>query len=351
MSATAVAGLVATVRNVELRGVVSAVPSTVVGNAHFEQRFGKDEVANVVKMIGVEQRRRVKPGQTTVDLAVHAARALMADVGWNAQDIGLVMLVTQTPDYALPSSACVVHGILGLGPSCASFDVNLGCSGYVYALWLAGQLMQSGSIGRALVLVGDTAYYADEKDRSTALLFGDAVSATALEWTPGAPAWQFVLGSDGSGARNLVVPKSGTRQEVPTDERMAGRDPEKLFMDGGEIFNFTLRAVPMLGDALFAAARGSPEDFDAYLFHQANAFMLKHLIKKMRLPVDRVPLNISRYGNTSSASIPLLMSDDLAERLLSAPARLAMFGFGVGYSWGAADIRCGPLASARVVEL
>jgi 3-oxoacyl-[acyl-carrier-protein] synthase-3 len=230
--------------------------------------------------------------------------------------------------------------------------VNLGCSGYVYGLWLASQLVQTGNVQRALVLVGDiTSYYSDPSDRSTALVFGDAGAATAIEYRAGAAPWHFVLGTDGSGARNLIVPKSGTRQESPTDERMTGRDPTKLFMDGGEIFNFTLRAVPPLGEALLEVSGTDRSAFDAFLFHQANTFMLKHLVKKMKLSADRVPINMARFGNTSSASIPLLMCDALAPRLVTGPSRLAMFGFGVGYSWGAADVSCEPLGTARIIEL
>jgi 3-oxoacyl-[acyl-carrier-protein] synthase III len=344
-------GVPAGTADVTIAGVVTAVPAARIDNAHFEATFGKEDVANVIKMIGVEERRRCAPGQTTSDLCVRAARELLTALNWKASDIELVVFVSQTPDYAMPATACVIHGELGLSPSCAAFDVNQGCSGYVYGLWMVGQLMQGGQIRKALLLVGDTIYYRDEADRSTALLFGDAGAATALEFRSGAKPWHFVLGSDGKGARNLIVPKSGTRQWVPDDPRMAGRDPTKIFMDGGEIFNFTLRAIPPLGNALLQHSAASTDDFDAFLFHQANLFMLNHLSKKMKLPRERVPINIDRFGNTSSASIPLLMCDKLSDALTERSMRLAMFGFGVGYSWAAADLRCGPLSVARIVEL
>jgi 3-oxoacyl-[acyl-carrier-protein] synthase-3 len=344
-------GISAVTANVGIAGLVTAVPAGRVDNRYFEGIFGKEDVANVVKMIGVDERRHCKPGQTTSDLCVRAAGELLTNLSWNAADIELIVFVSQTPDYAMPATACVIHGELGLSPSCAAFDVNQGCSGYVYGLWLVGQLMQGGGVRKALLLVGDTAYYRDEVDRSTALLFGDAGAATALEHRPDAMPWHFVLGSDGKGARNLIVPKSGTRQWVPGDPRMTGRDPTKLFMDGGEIFNFTLSSIPRLGNALLRRAAAQIDDFDAFLFHQANLFMLNHLSKKMKLPRERVPINIDRFGNTSSASIPLLMCDKLSDALTEGSSRLAMFGFGVGYSWAAADIRCGPLAAAKIVEL
>jgi 3-oxoacyl-[acyl-carrier-protein] synthase-3 len=344
-------GITTTTTSVAIAGVVTALPATRIDNAYFDAKFGKTDVANVVKMIGVNERRRCGPGQTTGDLCSLAARELLSDLGWEASDIQLLIFVSQTPDYAIPATACVIHAELGLPITCAAFDVNLGCSGYVYGLWMAAQLMQGGGIRKALLLVGDTTYFADESDRSTAMVFGDAGAATALEYRPGCHDWHFVLGSDGRGARNLIVPKSGTRQSLPDDPRMAGKDPTKLFMDGGEIFNFTLRAIPPLGKALFEYSGTSSESFDSFLFHQANLFMLEHLSKKMKLPRERVAINIDRFGNTSSASIPLLMCTDVADSMRSRSTRLALFGFGVGYSWAAADIRCDPLPSVRVVEL
>lgn len=344
-------GVCATSHGVRIAGQVCAVPRRVVSNEFFEGTFARREIDDVVKMIGVHERRWVEPGQTTSDLCLLAARDLIAELGWDPGEIGLIVLVTQTSDYALPASACVLHGKLGLGPRCAAFDVNLGCSGYVYGLWLVSQLLQAHSTKRALLLVGDTSYYSDHRDRSTALLFGDAGCATGIESAEGAPDWRFVLGTDGAGARNLMVPKSGTRQEQPDEERMTGRDPSKLFMDGGEIFNFTLRAIPPLQQALLAYSETDVAAFDAFLFHQANAFMIKHLAKKLKLPSDRVPMNMARFGNTSSASVPLLMCDEIAESLRSRAMRLAMFGFGVGYSWAAGDVPCGPLAVLKTVEL
>jgi len=344
-------GITAAPANVTIAGVVTALPARRIDNAYFEAKFGKEEVASVVKMVGVNERRRSKPGGTTGDLCLRATRELLTDLQWDASEIELLVFVSQSPDYALPATACVIHGELGLAPTCAAFDVNLGCSGYVYGLWMIAQLMQGGGLKKSLLLVGDTTHYTDESDRSTALVFGDAGAATALEYRAGATKWHFVLGSDGKGARNLIVPKSGARQWIPDDPRMAGKDPTKLFMDGGEIFNFTLRAIPPLGRALFEYSDTTIASFDAFLFHQANLFMLNHLSKKMKLPRERVPINIDRFGNTSSASIPLLMCDDLAGALRDRPMRVAMFGFGVGYSWAAADIPCELLRVARIVEL
>lgn len=352
MSVCTDAGISGTAIDVAIAGVVTAVPKTVVTNDAFNDQFSADEISNVVKMIGVRERRRVRPGQTTSDLCEAAASRLLRDLGWKTSDVQLLVLVTQTPDFALPASACVLHARLGLGPDCAAFDVNLGCSGYVYGLWLVGRLLQAGGIQRALLLAGDaTSYYCDPADRATALLFGDAGSATAIESKQGATPWRFILGTDGKGASNLIVHRSATRQVDPEDARVMGRNLHRLFMDGGEIFNFTLSAVPRLAAALLEHSSATAGEFDAFLFHQANTFMIKHLAKKLKLDSERVPMNLEHFGNTSSASIPLLMSDVLADRLRQRSARIAMFGFGVGYSWAAADITTDPLRAAAVIEL
>lgn len=338
------------VGGVALRGVVSAAPKAAVGNETFEDRFGAEAVAEVIKMIGVEQRRIARPEQTTADLCFEAAKVLIERLGWAADSIDGLIFVSQTPDYRLPATACSLHGRLGLSPHCQALDVALGCSGYVYGLWLASTLIKAG-LKRVLVLAGDTSSrMVDPNDRATALLFGDAGSATALEAQTDAPPIHFRLGSDGAGARHLIVPQ-GAYRTGETDERWGeGFDPTHLYMDGAEVFNFTLRAVPKLVRETLDDAGLGPTDVDAYALHQANRFMLKHLAKKIGAGEDRVPINIDRYGNTSSATIPLLLTTDLAPRITVAPSRLMLVGFGVGFSWGAALIDTAPLAVAETIE-
>jgi 3-oxoacyl-[acyl-carrier-protein] synthase-3 len=343
------AGVESTTRGVSIAGVVTAVPTKIIVNDDFRSTFPAEDIANVAKMIGVSERRRVREGQTTADLCEAAARSLVNSLGWKTDDVGVLVFVSQSSDYALPATACTLQSKLSLPTQCASFDVNLGCSGYVYGLWLAASLMSTTNAQRGLLLVGDTGYFNDPSDRATAMVFGDAGSATALEKSSGATPWRFVLGTNGEGAKNLIVHKSGTRQAMPDDPRMTGRDPTKLFMDGGEIFNFTLSAVPPLAHQLFGGPTGMGA-YDAFLFHQANTFMIRHLAKKLKLEPSKVPMNMERFGNTSSASIPLLMSDIMAPALTTRKNRLALFGFGVGYSWAAADVHCGPLSVAAVID-
>lgn len=336
------------VSGARIAGVVSCVPTQEIDNAYFAERFGQASVNDVVKMIGVETRRWADESTTTRDLCRVAGKRLLDGLGWEPDGVDALIFVSQTPDFRLPATACALQAELGLPTSCIAFDINLGCSGYPYALWLGMTMIQSGAARRVLLAVGDTVTkIVDPQDRATAMLFGDAGTMTALEASDGAEPAHFVLGTDGRGAANLIVPEGGFRNGAASDPRLKERDPACLFMDGGEIFNFTLRAVPPLVTRTLGLAGQPADSYAAFLFHQANRFMLNHLAKKAKLPADRVPININQFGNTSSASIPLLMTTSMRSQLLEQGGRLAMFGFGVGYSWGGASLNLSPL---RVVE-
>lgn len=345
-------GTVATLSGAAIAGVVSCLPKERVDNSYFVEKFGAGPVADVMKMIGVESRRWAPAGTTTADLCLRAGQRLLEGLDWDPASVDGIIFVSQTPNYILPATACSLQTALGLRAGIA-FDVNLGCSGYPYALWLAMTMVQSGAVSRLLVAVGDTiSRIVDSEDRATAMLFGDAGTVTAIERSANTAPAHFVLGSDGRGERNLIVAEGRFKTLTAADEpRLDGRKLDCLYMDGGEIFNFTLSSVPGLVSATLAQAGNAPlESYAGFLFHQANAFMLKHLIKKSKLPADRAPINIGTYGNTSSASIPLLMTTSMAAALRSEACKLAMFGFGVGYSWAGASLTCGPMRVVETIE-
>lgn len=329
---------------VAIRGVISVLPRQEISNQRFEAEFGEESVRDVVKMIGVRRRYWVEEGVTASDLCFQAADKLLTRLNWDKSTVDALIFVSQTPDYRLPATACVLQGRLGLDVACAAFDVNLGCSGYTYGLWLASSLIKAGS-SRVLLLAGDTiSRTVSPSDRATAMLFGDAGTATAIESDECAGVSAFVVGTDGRGATNLMIPEGAYRKNDAQDQRLENRDPACLFMDGGEIFNFTLRSVPpLIADTLSFAGRVMDE-VDGVLYHQANEFMLKHLARKSRIPDEKFHTNIDQYGNTSCASIPLLMTTNLGERLAASPMTLLMAGFGVGYSWGSALMSVGPLS-------
>lgn len=336
----------------EIAGVVSCLPSREILNSDFISQFGETAVQDVVKMIGVEKRHWVDEKTTTLDLCAAAGKQLMRELEWDPETIDAVLFVSQTPDFRLPASACCLQTELKLSKATIAFDINLGCSGYPYALWLGMTMVQTGAARRVLLAVGDTiSKIVDPTDRSTALLFGDAGTMTAIQKNDKDCAF-FVLGTDGSGASHLNVPNGAFRNFLKeSDSRLKDKDPSCLFMDGGEIFNFTLKSVPKLVEETLRFSDSSIENYDYFLFHQANMFMVKHLVKKSKIPQEKAPININKFGNTSCASIPLLMTSELADVLRNESLKIGMFGFGVGYSWGGASIKVGPLKCIRTISI
>ena len=337
--------------NVRIAGLTCSVPDDVRTNSHFAERFG-DGVDQVTKMTGILERRIAQSFVTTSDLCHHAATHLLDKMSIDRSEIGGLIFVSQTPDYRLPATACELQTRLSLSQNVAAFDVNLGCSGYTYGLWLASCLIASGSVDKILLLVGDTiSKIVAEDDRATAMLFGDCGTATLIERDDTSEPMSFVLGTDGRGAHNLIVPEGAFRCAGDRDER--NHNPsDKLFMEGTEIFNFTLKAVPALVSELKNLALQPEADFDFYLFHQANSFMIKHLAKKAKIPSDKVPINIDSFGNTSSATIPLLLVTKCRDTILSSDGgHFGMFGFGVGYSWAGCASKLQQLGCADLVVL
>lgn len=317
----------------KISGIVSCLPNKKIENDFFLDFLSQVEIENIEKMSGVRTRYWVE-NESTVDLCVCASKELILRLGWMIDEIDAVIYVTQSPDYILPASAIKIAGQLGLKDGVIAYDVNLGCSGYPYGLFLAETMIGSGIANKVLLLVGETtSKIIDKKDKSTALIFGDAGAATALESNCQDDSL-YILGSDASGEKNLIVPNSRFCKNIMIDDsRMIGRNHDYIFMDGAEVFNFTLKKVPSL---VRKAQELSGDDIEYYLFHQANRFMLNHLIKKMKINPECAPLNIADYGNTSSASIPLLITTVLSEQLKQKPStKIGMFGFGVGYSWSA----------------
>lgn len=307
---------------VRIRGVAAAVPEQVRTLADDAAFFGEEDVQKVSESTGVKQ-RHISMSLTTSDLCQSAAEKLLDECGCAREDIDAVFFVSQTPDYPLPATACLLQHRLGLSQQCAALDVNLGCSGYVYGLWLASGMIASGAIQRALVLSGDTSYrLCSPEDRSVALLFGDAGTATLIERDVNAGPSCFVLGTDGSGEHHLKVPAGGSRMKWSSEllvrhecEGGNKRSDADLYMNGPEIFAFTLRAVPSLIKKVLANSGQTADSVDHFVFHQANKFMLDHLIKRMKLPKDNCVIGLENYGNTSSASIPLVMVTQLRDRL------------------------------------
>lgn len=311
-------------------GISTCVPARSVDNLEYGAAYGEDAVRKVVAMAGVQRRHVVDNGVTAADLSFEAARALLDRLGWEASSISGLIMVTQTPDYTMPSSSCMVHKWLGLSSDCAAFDVGLGCSGYPYGLYIAATMLRAGGHKRILMLHGETPSLAQSpEDHATTLLFGDMGSATALEFDAEAPGGHFALHTDGTGYGALIVRGGAFRDRRPAD-------PRDLFlhMDGAGVFNFTILRVPPLVQDTLKFAGLSVADVDVYAFHQSNRFMMKHLMKKCGLPEERVPIVLDRFGNTGGGSVTLALTQGTAST--SAARRAMLLGYGVGLSWSAA---------------
>ena len=310
-----------------IAGVVAAVPSNVWSNADVK---GADEAARIT---GIHSRRRVWADMTTESMMCRAAERLLSGLAWAPQTIDVLVVVTQTPSSrAIPASAYDVHRELHLSDRCLVMQINWSCAGYVNGLLTAMKMVSPG--GRALLLVADAMTpIIDQNDRATAPVFGDAGSATAIE-NGSHYTHKFVYGSDGVGNDALCQPHGG-----------------KLHMDGAEVFNFSLDRVPSLIEELL---RGH-SDPDVMLFHQANKFMLDHLVKKCRLreryPNMKIPSNLAQYGNCSSASIPLLMCWSFPGDGLRSGATVAMIGFGAGWAWSGALIDLNDITLVELMEI
>lgn len=289
-------------------------------------------VEAIEEKTGIKARRISKFDETATDMAVLAAQKLFSS-GVKSEDIDFLILVTQSPDYVLPTSACIVQDRLGLKKSCMAFDVNLGCSGFIYGLAIAGALSGAGLGEKGLLICSETyTKYIDKSDRTCRPLFGDGASATLLAASTLNNLGPFEMGTDGAGAFNLIVPSSGAR---------LSKKKRKLFMNGAELFMFTMDTVPKCVTALLNKAGKKLREVDLFIFHPASKVVMDNIIRRLELPEEKVFVNNQYIGNTVSASIPIALKDAIDQKRVKNGDQLMLVGFGVGYSWGGCLIRWG----------
>lgn len=336
-------------RAAKLRAITSCVPAFTFDNLSDTSEFPREEVEKVVGMAGVKTRHLADESICSSDLCLKAARDVLDTLQWSPDSIDAVVMVTQSPDYFLPSTACLIHRDLGLRDGCAAFDVSLGCSGYPYGIWLASMMLQTPGFRRALVLHGETpARFASHSDRSVALLFGDAGSATALEATEASHSgkWWFHLHTDGSGYSDLIIHGGGFRNRFPEN-----RESSFVQMNGRNIFNFTIKRVPPLIAETLEGAGITTEQIDYFIFHQSNRFIMRHLVKKTGLPEEKIPLTIGEFGSAGGPSVPLTITCGGLNRSVNRELQLLLLGYGVGLSWASALLTLPEDAHLHHVEL
>ncbi|MFZ2889155.1 3-oxoacyl-ACP synthase III family protein [Sulfuricurvum sp.] len=318
-----------------IRQIVTVTPNQKISN--YDLPFDDKTKKKIIKMTGVETRYILDENTSLLPLYIQAVQEVFKTI--DPQSIDALIVVTQTPEYRLPTTANVLHGILGLKKDALAFDINQGCSGYIYGLSQAFALLETASdIKRILLFDGDAiSKISEPENKSTAFLFGDAASVTLCERSNNSKSY-FVLKSDGRGYKNLIIPDGGIASPLcaasykkQSDESGNITSASTLYMNGTEIFNFTVDEVPSLLEDIYTLSNQTSDSINVFCFHQANRFMLDFLANKMGI-TDKTPINIDHYGNSSSVSIPLLISD-LPEKCCHPRSLLA--GFGVGYSMGA----------------
>jgi 3-oxoacyl-[acyl-carrier-protein] synthase-3 len=325
------------------------LPERTVSTEGLAAEFPEWSVDKIDAKTGIQERHIAAPDECASDMAVAAARKLFDSGACLSGQIDYILLCTQSPDYFLPTTACLIQDRLGIPKTAGALDFNLGCSGYIYGLGLAQGLIASGQAGKILLLTAETySKYLNPRDRSVRTIFGDAAAATLVSAvdSPHPLIGPFVYGTDGSGGPNLIVPAGGARcprtAETAVAAQEAGgnaRSGNDVFMNGAEIFNFTIDVIPQTVDDLLRKAELGLEDVDLFVFHQANRYMLEHLRKRLRIPQEKFQTTMSHCGNTVSSTIPIALKHAARERSLPKGARVMLVGFGVGYSWGATLVR------------
>lgn len=344
------------VKHTRIAGICAAVPKNKLD---LYDRFPKKEMDRLMLNTGIREIRVAPKKMCVSDMCTAAAERVLKKLKWEKSSVGLLIFISQGADLPLPATACLIQNRMGLPLDCAAFDINLGCSGYVYGLWIVSQLLTTMNVDRALLLVGDkSANGASSKDRSTLSLFGDAGAATAIERSADENIVHYVGGTDGSGGAHLHVKCGGARYPIPLSRKGFSKERyDKLIRDttihlsGGEVFGFALRTIPTLINNVLAEAKLQKDQVDYYVFHQANKFILEHISKKLGLSREKVVIDLEKWGNTSSASIPLALCDMLGKKLKKEPKTFCLAGFGVGWSWMACTLKIGNLGVAEVYEI
>lgn len=330
-----------------IKAISYYLPNNIVTNEDLVQEFPEWSVEKVASKVGVNSRHVAAKDETATDMAEHAARKLFDEYNISPSEIDFVLLCTQSPDYHLPSSACILQDRLDIPTSAGAFDYNLGCSGCIYGMAVAKGLIAAGIAKNILVLTAETYNkYLHPSDKSNRSIFGDGAAACLVSTEGFAEIGEFVLGTDGSGANNLIVKSGCARIPNPTGESITDDEghvwyDDYLYMNGGAIFNFTLDAVPAMMSQVLEKNALAKDDVDYYIFHQANKFMLNTIRKVCLLPKGKFYVNLETTGNTVSSTILIGLKDCLDNGTIHKDMTVMCSGFGVGLSWGGVILRVG----------
>lgn len=327
-----------------IKAIAYYLPEKVVTNEQLVEEFPEWSVDKIAKKVGINERHIAADDETAGDMAFKAAEKLIVENGIDKSTIDFVLLCTQSPDYFLPSTSCIIQHKLGLSTKCGAFDFNLGCSGYEYGLAMAKSLIVSGIAKNILLLTAETYNkHIHPKDKGNRTIFGDGASASLISKEGFARIGEFVLGTDGSGYDRLIHKTGAMRHyerlnDFHEDENGNPLSSDHLFMDGKAIFDFTSDVVPPMIEETLQKNNLTSDDVDLYVFHQANKYMINYLRKLMEIDKDKFYVYMETVGNTVSSTIPIALCEAQKEEKLYGNVVLA--GFGVGLSYGAVVLEC-----------
>ena len=332
----------------KITAIEYVLPVQTLSNEDLARDFPEWNVDKIFSKTGINKRQVVSVDECASDLAFNACEKLLNAIELERSAIDFIILCTQSPDYFLPATACILQDRLGLSTQCGAFDYNQGCSGFIYGLGLAKGLVETGQAKNVLLVTAEAySKYIHPADKSVRTLFGDAAAATLIQAVAEGPCIdRFRYGTDGSGAKNLIVPIGGSRNpaalnvnhELYTDDSGNARTDANLYMNGAEIFEFSMTRIPQLFASLFDESF-TVEDVDLFAFHQANKFMLDSLRRRIKLPAEKFIAEFEHCGNTVSSSIPIALKESMLKGILTEGKTVVGVGFGVGYSWAGCVIK------------
>lgn len=325
---------------VYIKAIAYNLPEKVLTNEMIAQEFPEWTVEKIDKKIGIKQRHVTVDGETASDLAVGAAEKLFAQIGYDRGQIDYLIFVTQSPDYHLPTTACTIQTRLNLSQRITAIDVNLGCNGFVAGLSLAKAVIIAGQAKNVLLMTGETySKYMHERDKSNRTIFGDGAAATLVSTEGIAEVGEFVIGTDGTGAENLIVKTGGARHPQPAEDLKFDdfgnpRSSDNLYMDGPAILNYSLDSIPQLVADVLEKNHVTMDDIDLHVYHQANTFLANLERRKLRIPEEKYYCNIENFGNTVSSTIPIALCEALKEGQIKNGSKVLSVAQGLGYTWG-----------------
>lgn len=326
-----------------IKAIEYYLPDAVITNDDLAAIYEEWTPEKIFEKTGIQQRHISGANETAADMAYYAAEKLFQEHNIDRKDIDFVILATQSPDYYLPTSACLLQHRLGLSQKAGAIDFNLGCSAYIYGLAMAKSLIFSGVARNVLLLMAETyTKYIHPMDKTNRTIFGDGAAATLIcAGEDVAEIGMFDLGTNGNGAEHLIVPAGGARTPrnqatgaAEADDTGSVRSKDNLFMSGADVFNFTIEVVPKTVNDILQKEKLKQEDIDLFVFHQANKFMLDYLRKKIKIEKEKFYINLTDTGNTVSATIPIALKRAQEDGRLNKGDKVMLVGFGVGLSWG-----------------